>query len=48
MVMKAVERCASDQGVDVVSEAVLSRAMRAWAEHGGFHSEAKPGQYESD
>ena len=47
MVIMEVERCAREMRADTVTAEVLERASRAWASHGGFHSESNPGQYSS-
>ncbi len=45
MVIKEVEACARRMGVETVSMKVLDSARRSWQEHGVFHSEDNPQQY---
>ncbi len=45
MVVKEVERCALEQGIDTVTSASLSKAMGRWEDMGAFHSESNPDLY---
>ncbi len=45
MVVKEVERCAREQGIDTVTPASLSKAMGRWEDMGQFHSESNPDLY---
>ena len=45
MVIKEVERCAHEQGVDTVTSEILAQAMSRWEGMGAFHSEANPDLY---
>jgi hypothetical protein len=45
MVIKEVERCAADLGLDQITPDVMSRASNTWSDTGSFHSEGHPEQY---
>lgn len=45
MVVKEIERCAREQGIDTVTPETLTQAMRRWEGMGAFHSEANPDLY---
>jgi len=45
MVIKEVERCAKQLGVNSVTADVVAHARGTWADKGVFHSEAAPKQY---
>ena len=45
MVVKEVERCALEQGLDSVTTETLGKAMSRWEGVGAFHSETHPGLY---
>jgi nucleotide-binding universal stress UspA family protein len=45
MVIKEVERCASDRGATSVGEADLQAAMGSWERMGAFHQEGNPDLY---
>ncbi|MBI3916470.1 MAG: universal stress protein [Betaproteobacteria bacterium] len=45
MVIKEVERCAREMGLDTVTPPVLERARGAWTATAGFHSEFNADQY---
>ncbi len=45
MVVKEVERCALEQGIDTVTPESLSKAMGRWKDMGVFHSESNPDLY---
>ncbi|MCF6211225.1 MAG: universal stress protein [Gammaproteobacteria bacterium] len=45
MVVKEVERCALEQGIDTVTPESLSKAMGRWEDMGVFHSESDPDLY---
>ncbi|WP_164880873.1 universal stress protein [Aestuariirhabdus litorea] len=45
MVIKEVERCAREQGLEQVDLKVMKHANSGWLDSGGFHSEHNPDQY---
>ncbi len=45
MVVKEVERCAREQGLDTVTPDTLGKAMGRWEDMGVFHSESNPDLY---
>jgi len=45
MVVKEVERCAREQGIDTVTPDALGKAMGRWEDMGVFHSESNPDLY---
>jgi len=45
MVIKEVERCARETGVNSVDLTALEKASNTWEKGGSFHSEAHPDQY---
>jgi nucleotide-binding universal stress UspA family protein len=45
MVIKEMERCAQELGMDTVTTEVLAKARDTWSSKGTFHSDANPGQY---
>ncbi|MFQ5756617.1 MAG: universal stress protein [Acidiferrobacterales bacterium] len=45
MVIKEMERCARELGMDTVTTEVLAQARDTWSSKGTFHSDANPGQY---
>ncbi len=47
MVVKEVERCAQDQGLDEITAEMIGKASSTWEARGGFHSEGDPDQYKS-
>ena len=48
MVIKEIERCARELGLETVTTEALEKARDTWAKNGAFHSEGKPGQYSDD
>ena len=48
MVIKEMERCAEQLGVNSVTTDVMAHARDAWQEQGIFHSETAPEQYVED
>ena len=48
MVIKEVENCAQELGVNTVTPDVMAHASDAWSDMGIFHSEAAPKQYAED
>ena len=48
MVIKEMEHCAQQLGVNSVTTDVIARARDAWSDKGIFHSEAAPTQYVGD
>ncbi len=48
MVIKEIEECARQLGVDTVTTEVLAHARDAWSDMGIFHSETAPDQYRDE
>ena len=48
MVIKEMEHCAQQLGVDSVTTDVMAHARDSWSDNGMFHSEAAPTQYVAD
>ncbi|WP_426417639.1 universal stress protein [Aestuariirhabdus sp. LZHN29] len=46
MVIKEVERCAREKGLERVNLEVMKEANSGWLDSGGFHSEHNPDQYQ--
>ncbi|MCP4381859.1 MAG: hypothetical protein GY798_10695, partial [Hyphomicrobiales bacterium] len=47
MVVREIERCAREMGLDVITGAAIDKAGESWEGSGAFHSEGMPGRYKN-